>query len=88
MPADRQKVSGKPGPHLLGDAPKINISPPDKFVGEEEEEEERSCDTLPAIKIYDDNVDMRFLVCGLPCTLVSRSSYFPSLLLSLVDLLI
>ncbi|XP_038990264.1 AT-rich interactive domain-containing protein 4-like [Phoenix dactylifera] len=69
LPADSQKVSGKPGPHLLGDAPKINISPPDKFVGEEEEEEESSWDTLPAIKIYDDNVDIRFLVCGLPCTL-------------------
>ncbi|XP_008783147.2 AT-rich interactive domain-containing protein 4-like [Phoenix dactylifera] len=70
LPADSQKVSGKPGPRLLGDAPKINITPPDKIMDEEkEEEEESSSDNLPAIKIYDDNVDTRFLVCGLPCTL-------------------
>ena len=35
------------------------------------QEEESSSGTLSAIKIYDDDVTMRFLVCGVPCTLVS-----------------
>ncbi|XP_020104023.1 AT-rich interactive domain-containing protein 4-like [Ananas comosus] len=68
LPADGPKVNGKLGPRLLGDAPKINIAPPEKVMGEGEEEE-NSSDGLPAIQIYSDDVDMSFLVCGVPCTL-------------------
>ncbi|KAF8388676.1 hypothetical protein HHK36_025356 [Tetracentron sinense] len=66
LPSNSHKVSGKLGPHLLGDPPKINIVPPEIDAGEEEES---SPGSLPAIKIYDDDVWMRFLVCGVPCTL-------------------
>ncbi|KAK9275209.1 hypothetical protein L1049_022471 [Liquidambar formosana] len=65
LPSNNQNVSGKLGPRLLGDPPKINIVPPEVDV----EEEESPSGTLPAIKIYDDDVSMRFLVCGVPCTL-------------------
>lgn len=58
--------TGKPGPGLLGEPPKINIVPVEKDLGGEEEE---SSDMLPAVKIHDDDVNMRFLVCGIPCTL-------------------
>ncbi|XP_042483705.1 AT-rich interactive domain-containing protein 4 [Macadamia integrifolia] len=67
LPANSHKVSGKLGPRLLGEPPKINISPPEKDAMEEEEE--GSNGSLPAIKIYDDDVSMRFLICGLPCKL-------------------
>lgn len=61
-----QKVSGKPGPRLLGNPPKIEVTLPEA----DDQGEEGSSGALPAIKIYDDDVTMRFLVCGLPCTLV------------------
>lgn len=67
MPSNSQKVSSKPGPHLLGDPPKIDIAMPEVDV----QDEENSPENLPSIKIYDDDVSMRFLVCGVPCTLVS-----------------
>ncbi|ERM96067.1 hypothetical protein AMTRI_Chr13g84170 [Amborella trichopoda] len=59
-----QKVSGKLGPRLLGEAPKI-LTPILQDTGESE----GSPSTLSAIKIYDDEVSLRFLVCGEPCTL-------------------
>lgn len=64
-----QKVSVKLGPCLLGVAPKIYISAleADKLETEEEEEEKDSSETSPAIKIYEEDVDVRFLICGLPC---------------------
>ncbi|GLT85655.1 hypothetical protein SLE2022_038390 [Rubroshorea leprosula] len=64
MPSDGQKESIKSGPHLLGDPPKIDVSMPEVDMQGEEEE---SPEILPAVKIYDDDVNMRFLVCGLPC---------------------
>uniref|UniRef100_A0A2N9H488 ARID domain-containing protein n=1 Tax=Fagus sylvatica TaxID=28930 RepID=A0A2N9H488_FAGSY len=67
LPSDSQKTSGKPGPCLLGDPPKIDFAPAEEDM--QEQEEESSSGTLPAIKIYDDDVTMRFLVCGVPCTL-------------------
>lgn len=73
LSASVQKASSKLGPHLLGNAPKINIILPDKAP---EEGEEISSDTLPVTKIYDDDVDVRFLVCGLRCTLVSWGLYY------------
>ncbi|XP_068658758.1 AT-rich interactive domain-containing protein 4-like [Aristolochia californica] len=65
-PSKSQKVGGKPGPRLLGEPPKINIILPEKVTGEEDEDSPTS---LPEIKIYDDEMSMRFLVCGAPCTL-------------------
>ncbi|KAL6331084.1 hypothetical protein AAG906_009512 [Vitis piasezkii] len=62
VPSNNQKVSGKLGPCLLGDPPKINVVPP------EVDEEESLPETLPVIKIYDADVSMRFLVCGAPST--------------------
>lgn len=70
-PDNNQKVSGKLGLRLLGDAPKINIAPPERDMGEDEED---PSEPLPAIKIFDEDVNMRFLVCGVPCILVSLKS--------------
>ncbi|TMW90035.1 hypothetical protein EJD97_016275 [Solanum chilense] len=61
-----QRDSDNVGPHLLGDPPNIDVPPPE--AGPEDDEESNS-DALPAIKIYDDDVTMRFLVCGMPCSL-------------------
>ncbi|MBA0604091.1 hypothetical protein Godav_016777 [Gossypium davidsonii] len=63
--SNSQKQSIKPGPHLLGEPPKIDVSQPEVDM----QEEEGSPENLPAVKIYDDDVTMRFLVCGSPCTL-------------------
>ncbi|XP_062198527.1 AT-rich interactive domain-containing protein 4-like isoform X2 [Phragmites australis] len=57
--------SVKLGPRLLGDAPKINICPPENEMAEEE----GSSEGFPAIKIYDEEINMKFLLCGVPCTL-------------------
>lgn len=54
------------GPCLLGDPPKIDVVSP----GADELEEENSLESLPSIKIYDEDVTVRFLLCGPPCTLV------------------
>ncbi|XP_057505146.1 AT-rich interactive domain-containing protein 4-like [Actinidia eriantha] len=66
LPANSQKSNDKLGPHLLGEPPKINVTPPEIVTGEDDES---SPDGLPAINIYDDEVSMKFLVCGVPCTL-------------------
>ncbi|KAI3759807.1 hypothetical protein L6452_07877 [Arctium lappa] len=58
--------NSKLGPCLLGDPPKINVPPPDAGG---EDDEEKYPEDLPAIKIYDDDVNVRFLVCGSACTL-------------------
>ncbi|XP_022732624.1 AT-rich interactive domain-containing protein 4-like [Durio zibethinus] len=63
--SNSQKQSVKPGPRLLGEPPKIDVSQPEVDM----QEEEGSPENLPAIKIYDDDVTMRFLVCGSPCEL-------------------
>ncbi|KAK1263395.1 AT-rich interactive domain-containing protein 4 [Acorus gramineus] len=65
---DSQNATGKLGPHLLGEAPKISMVLPEKDM-DEEEDDESSPANLPAIKIYDDDMNMKFLVCGVPCTL-------------------
>lgn len=57
------------GPHLLGDCLKINVEPPE--VDEEGDEEESSTDSLPAIKIHEDEMNLRFLICGAPSIVVS-----------------
>ncbi|XP_047257050.1 AT-rich interactive domain-containing protein 4 isoform X4 [Capsicum annuum] len=65
LPEMSQKASGNLGPHLLGDPPVIDVPPPEAGA----EDEESNSDALPAIRIYDDDVNMRFLICGLPCSL-------------------
>ncbi|KAL4584467.1 hypothetical protein LXL04_009069 [Taraxacum kok-saghyz] len=62
-----EKVNTKLGPCLLGDPPKINVPPPEAAGGEDDEE--KYPEDLPAIKIYDDDVTIRFLVCGSASTL-------------------
>ncbi|KAK9131528.1 hypothetical protein Sjap_012015 [Stephania japonica] len=83
LPTIDTKTGEVAGPYLFGNPPKINIVAMEKEVGEDEEEEnnddDESSGSLPAIKIYDDDVNMRFLICGFPCTLDAR------LLGSLVD---
>lgn len=68
---NNQKNNSKLGPRLLGEAPKIAVSPPEREVIKDED----LSDTFSAIKIYDEHVEMRFLVCGVPCTLVGWYSY-------------
>lgn len=53
-----------PCPCLLGDPPKIDVVSP----GADELEEESSQESLPSINIYDEDVTVRFLLCGPPCT--------------------
>ena len=55
------------GPHLLGDAPKIYITPPGNKMAEEEDTSEY----FPDIKIYDEDVHLKLLICGAHCTPVS-----------------
>ncbi|XP_068335853.1 AT-rich interactive domain-containing protein 4-like [Pyrus communis] len=66
VPANIYKSSAELGPCLLGDRIKINVDLPEVDM---EENEEGSLGTLPAIKIHDDDVTLRFLVCGEPSTL-------------------
>ncbi|KAG0467709.1 hypothetical protein HPP92_018701 [Vanilla planifolia] len=65
LPDNSIKIINKFGPRLLGDAPRIDISPPEREVIEDD----GLSDAFPSIKIYDEDVNMRFLLCGLPCTL-------------------
>uniref|UniRef100_A0A0E0LVH2 Uncharacterized protein n=1 Tax=Oryza punctata TaxID=4537 RepID=A0A0E0LVH2_ORYPU len=53
------------GPHLLGDAPRIYISP----HGNEMAEEEDRSEYFPDIKIYGEDVNMKLLICGAHCTM-------------------
>lgn len=54
-------------PQLVGEPLKINVEPPQVDAGEGEDED-GSLETLPAISIHDNNVTVRFLICGVPCT--------------------
>ena len=73
VPRNSQKIVGKLGPSLLGEAPIIEVALPEVDVGEDEdgEEEDGSGSNLSAIKIHDDDVSTRFLICGVACSLVS-----------------
>ncbi|XP_057429473.1 AT-rich interactive domain-containing protein 4-like isoform X2 [Lotus japonicus] len=65
LPHNSRKGGGKLGPQILGDPPEIDVSPCEADM----EEDECTPETISAITIYDDAVNMRFLVCGVPCTL-------------------
>ncbi|CAL9247921.1 unnamed protein product [Arabidopsis halleri] len=60
-----RKMNYEMGPCLLGEPPKIDVVSPEA----DELEEENSLESLPSIKIYDEDVTVRFLLCGPPCTL-------------------
>ncbi|KAH6821847.1 ARID/BRIGHT DNA-binding domain-containing protein [Perilla frutescens var. hirtella] len=64
---DGQKVSDELGPNLVGDPPIITVDIPE--IEDAGEDEESTSGSLPAIKIYDDDVNMRFLVCGVASSL-------------------
>jgi hypothetical protein len=64
--------SVKLGPRLLGDAPKINVVPSENEMAEEE----GSSEVSPAIKVYDDDINMKFLLCGVPSTPVSFDTLY------------
>ncbi|KAF2919951.1 hypothetical protein DAI22_08g173500 [Oryza sativa Japonica Group] len=59
------------GPHLLGDAPRIYITPPGNKMAEEEDTSEY----FPDIKIYDEDVHLKLLICGAHCTPISKSDH-------------
>lgn len=61
-----RKMNYEMGPCLLGEPPKIDVVSPEA----DDLEEENSLESLPSIKIYDEDVTVRFLLCGPPCTLV------------------
>ncbi|XP_054780901.1 AT-rich interactive domain-containing protein 4-like isoform X2 [Prosopis cineraria] len=62
LPGEKHDSSDNVGPHLLGDCLQINVDPPEVC----EDDEESSSGSLPAIKIHDDEVNLRFLICGAP----------------------
>lgn len=66
LPDTSQETNGNLGPHLIGEPPKIDVAPVEMVEGDDEE---GSPGALPAIKIYDDDVNIRFLICGMTCTL-------------------
>ncbi|CAL0327855.1 unnamed protein product [Lupinus luteus] len=66
LPSNGQKSDAEFGPQILGDPPNIDISPCEADM---KEEDESSPGTISSIKIYDDDVNMNVLVCGVPCTL-------------------
>ncbi|KAG5538031.1 hypothetical protein RHGRI_025202 [Rhododendron griersonianum] len=65
LPANSQKSNDNLGPHLLGEPPKINVTPPELAAGDDEE----GSPDAAAVNIYDDDVSMKFLVCGVACSL-------------------
>ncbi|KAL9228482.1 hypothetical protein vseg_004060 [Gypsophila vaccaria] len=54
------------GPSLLGEAPNIDVVLPE---ADEEEEDESSEANLSAVKIHDDELSVRFLICGVASSL-------------------
>lgn len=72
LPFKGQNLCGKPGPRLLCESPKVNVSFPEKDMGEEE----GALDSLASVKVFGEDVTMRFPICGISCTLVSQTFSF------------
>ena len=72
FPSKSQKGGGvgKLGPRMLGDPPIIDVASCDVDL----KEEENSSETVSSVNIYDDGVNMRFLVCGVPSKLVGLNN--------------
>ncbi|KNA21403.1 hypothetical protein SOVF_043130 [Spinacia oleracea] len=66
VPRNSQKAGGKLGPSLLGEAPVIEVALPEVDEGDDEE---GSGSNVSAVKIHDDEVSVRFLICGVACSL-------------------
>eukprot|EP01018_Ginkgo_biloba_P027848 Gb_40034 [translate_table: standard] len=65
MPTNGRQMTGTVGPVLLGDPPKMVYLQ----VPKESSEGGGSPGGVSTVKIFDEETDMRFLVCGMPCTL-------------------
>ncbi|OIW04542.1 hypothetical protein TanjilG_13924 [Lupinus angustifolius] len=65
LPGDSHDTNCEMGPHLLGNHLQINVDPPE--MGEEDDDE-NSSGSLADITIHDDEVNLRFLICGAPST--------------------
>lgn len=68
VPGNSQKAGDKLGPSLLGEAPIIEVVLPEADDGDEEDGSENN---LSAVNIHDDDVNVRFLICGVASSLVS-----------------
>ncbi|KAL6496906.1 hypothetical protein OROGR_028835 [Orobanche gracilis] len=66
---ERQKNNDEFGPNILGESPTITVDVPK--MEDNVDVEESSPGSLPAVQIYDDDVNMRFLVCGAASSLDS-----------------
>ncbi|KAL2934137.1 AT-rich interactive domain-containing protein 4 [Bienertia sinuspersici] len=66
VPGNSQNAGGKLGPSLLGEAPSIEVALPEADDGEEDD---GSGSNLSAVKIHDDDVSVRFLICGVASSL-------------------
>uniref|UniRef100_A0A7C9AA48 ARID domain-containing protein n=1 Tax=Opuntia streptacantha TaxID=393608 RepID=A0A7C9AA48_OPUST len=65
LPRDGQKSGGKLGPSLLGEPPTIDVALPEV----DGDEEDGSGNNLSAVKIHDDDVNVKLLICGVACSL-------------------
>ncbi|KAL9269129.1 AT-rich interactive domain-containing protein [Drosera capensis] len=66
FPASNETADKKLGPALLGDPPSIDVALP---KADAEDGDDSSDGNHSAVKIHEDDITVRFLVCGLPCTL-------------------
>ncbi|XP_022980513.1 AT-rich interactive domain-containing protein 4-like [Cucurbita maxima] len=67
LPGIVDSITSDLEPQVIGEPLKINVEPPKVVVGEGEDED-GSLETLTAISIHDNNVTVRFLICGVACT--------------------
>ncbi|XP_020583265.1 AT-rich interactive domain-containing protein 4-like isoform X2 [Phalaenopsis equestris] len=65
LPSSCLQIERKFCPCFIGDAPKIHVNPHEKSTYDGES----SASSLPNIKIHDEYVNVKFLVCGMPCIL-------------------
>ncbi|KAA0059361.1 AT-rich interactive domain-containing protein 4-like [Cucumis melo var. makuwa] len=63
--SSHKEVSEDLGPHLLGERLKINVEPLEKEVADDEESSSEGI----SVSVLDNDVEMRFLVCGEPGSL-------------------
>lgn len=65
LPRDSQMSGGKLGPSLLGEPPTVDVALPEV----DGDEEDGSGNNLSAVKIHDDDVNVKLLICGVACSL-------------------
>jgi len=64
---DKTIANSDLGLDLLGIPPKIDVSYPVEDIAEEKDD----VSSLPAVKIHDEDVSLRFLICGVRSSMVS-----------------